>query len=78
MGMDRVPGYRIQFEYVNHRDEAATRTVTPIKVLFVSSGSYGYENEWVLEAYDHDREALRTFAMRKIENWRPASVAEEG
>jgi hypothetical protein len=30
------------------------------------------DDQWLLEAYDRDRQATRNFAVRDIHNWRPS------
>ena len=53
------------FEYKNHRGEVATRTVTPISVRFGST-EWHSEPQWLLLAFDHEKQAEREFAMRDI------------
>lgn len=59
------------FGYTNHRGEHAIRLVRPI-IISHTSNEYHPEQQWILHAFDVDKNALRTFAMRHIIGWRPA------
>jgi hypothetical protein len=55
----------LRFVYTNHKGESSARTATPMSVRFGTSESYP-EAIWLLQAYDHAREAVREFAMHKM------------
>lgn len=57
--------------YTNHRGETATRRIIPRQIRFGTSEWYAGE-QWFLEAFDLDRQANRSFAMRAIQSWEPA------
>lgn len=59
----------IQFEYVNHRGESATRTVEPWGVWY-GSNEWHPDAQWLLGAFDLDKQANRFFAMRDMTNVR--------
>jgi predicted DNA-binding transcriptional regulator YafY len=56
---------QIQFDYVNHRGEKAIRTVT-IQGFMEGSTDYYPEKQWLMKAFDHDRNEVRIFAIGKI------------
>jgi predicted DNA-binding transcriptional regulator YafY len=51
---------RLQFEYrARSTNQATTRTVSPQRLTH-------YRDNWYLDAFDHDRDALRSFALDRI------------
>lgn len=52
----------IKLDYTNHRGETATRTITPLRVRWGKTEHHPVE-QWLLDCYDHDREATRTYAL---------------
>lgn len=61
----------ITFTYKNHRGEIAVRYVRPIMIAF-GANSYHPEPQWLMHAWDINKEAERTFAMKDISDWQPA------
>lgn len=59
----------VKFNYVNHRGEAAERTVRPIRIWFGST-AWHTETQWFLEGFCLDRKESRDFAMSNISQWR--------
>lgn len=55
----------LTFLYKNHRDEVALRNVFPISVRFGTT-EWHPEAQWLLRAFDRDKQAEREFAMRDI------------
>lgn len=58
----------VTFIYKNHRGETARRNVQPISIKFGATQWYP-EAQWLLEAYDNDKEAVRLFALKRIKDW---------
>ncbi len=54
--------------YMNHRGETATRHILPQKIWFGST-QWHPEPQWLLEAFDVGKQAMRSFAMRDISHW---------
>jgi hypothetical protein len=52
----------LRFEYRNHRGEVGVRRVTPRRLWFGVTAWY-LDAQWLLDAWDHDRAAVRTFAV---------------
>lgn len=65
---DKMPDTRVTFSYTNYRGEESTRLVRPDKVYFGST-EWHVEPQWLLLAYDLQKEAMRTFALNEIANW---------
>ena len=68
----------VRFTYTNYRGETRERLVLPVRFYF---GTHDYypEPQWLCDAYDSERDGaetnesnLRTFALVKIKDWRPA------
>lgn len=52
----------IRVDYTNHRGETATRTITPLRVRWGKTEHHPVE-QWLLDCFDHDRDATRTYAL---------------
>lgn len=60
---------QLSFEYrARSTDEVTRRTVSPQRVTH-------YRGNWYLDAWDHEREALRSFSMDRIRQPRPLDAA---
>ncbi len=64
------PGSSVHIWYTNHRGEARWRHVVPREIRFGST-EHHKEMQWLLEAFDVDKDASRTFAMNDIRTWMP-------
>jgi predicted DNA-binding transcriptional regulator YafY len=53
------------FQYKNYRGEVTTRIVTPISVRFGLT-EWHPEPQWLLLAFDHEKQAEREFAMKDM------------
>lgn len=67
----------IVIDYTNHRGERRERTVRPdrylgMAALFFGATEHHPGEQWVLHAWDYEKQAWRTFAMKDIHSWRPA------
>lgn len=60
----------VRILYTNHRGEKAWRTVTPWPYsLSFRKTEHHLTEQWLFDAYDHDKKADRTFALKDIEGW---------
>ncbi len=59
-------GEPVAMVYTNYRGEHARRTVLPERVWFGAT-EWHPAPQWLLDAYDFDREALRSFALEDVE-----------
>ncbi len=55
-------------EYRNHRGEVATRRIIPIGWWWGKT-QWHPEEQWLIEAFDLDKQAGRTFAARDVLRW---------
>lgn len=60
-----VPTAPLRFIYTNHRGETDQRTVIPMSVRFGST-KWHPKPQWLLKAFDLDKDAEREFAMGDI------------
>ena len=60
----------VTFTYKNYRGEVSVRLVCPIMIAFGRTGFHP-EPQWLLHAWDLNKEAERTFAMKDISDWDP-------
>lgn len=58
----------VTFTYKNHRGETSVRLVRPIMIAF-GANAFHREPQWLLRAWDLNKEAERTFAMKDIRDW---------
>jgi predicted DNA-binding transcriptional regulator YafY len=58
-------------DYTNHRGERRERRVSPNYLMF-GTHEYHPEAQWLLDAWDVEKGAYRTFAVQHIHGWRPA------
>lgn len=64
----------VTFAYTNYKGEHGIRTVTPQRIWYGCT-QYHPNNGWLLTGYDHDKKAMRDFALTDIEF---LNVTEEG
>lgn len=58
----------VRIEYTNWRGETAIRKIIPLRVVFMAT-DWHPEEQWLLEAYDCDKGAERSFAMKDVKRW---------
>lgn len=58
----------IKIVYTNYKGETALRRIVP-KTIFFGSNEWHKEPQWLLEAFDAEKEAIRTFALKDIRCW---------
>jgi predicted DNA-binding transcriptional regulator YafY len=54
--------------YTNYRGETADRKIVPKTIRFAST-EWHPEPQWLLDAFDIEKQADRSFAMRDIHHW---------
>jgi predicted DNA-binding transcriptional regulator YafY len=62
----------IQIDYVNWRGERAWRRIVPQRLYFAVVEWHPGE-QWILDAWDLDKDGMRSFAMKDIKSWEPVS-----
>ena len=55
----------IRFTYLNHRGQTAVRTAT-VSGIFHGTTEHHPEPQWLMDGVDHDRAALRTYALKDM------------
>lgn len=63
--MNIIFGQQTQFEYINYKGIKSTRNVIPMSLYFGST-EFHPENQWLMVAYDINKQCERTFALNDI------------
>lgn len=63
----QAPHTPIELTYTNYRGETSQRRITPRSVYFGST-EWHPEPQWLLTAYDHDKQEYRAFALNDFGN----------
>jgi len=58
-------GNPIKVKYKNYKNEISIRTIIPLRVHYGNT-QFHPENQWLLEVWDVDKDASRTYAMQDI------------
>lgn len=58
----------VKIDYTNHRGERSVRMIQPRAIAFDMT-EWHPDQQWLLEAYDVEKGAGRTFAMKDIHGW---------
>ena len=66
--MGHEPNSVVLIRYTNYRGETALRRIVPRAIRFASTEWHPGE-QWLLDAYDLDKGADRSFAMKDILEW---------
>lgn len=62
---ERPEAEAVRIDYTNYRGERGVRTIVPKRIEF-GSNEFHTEPQWLLVAWDVDKCAERTFAMKDI------------
>lgn len=65
-----------EFDYINHQGRFARRRVYPRRLGFTPHLPY-YPNQYTLDAFDLDKNAMRSFAIPKIAGWMERDARHE-
>ncbi len=58
----------VKILYTNYRNETKIRTIIPIRIWFGET-DWHPEKQWLLDAYDFEKDAERSFAIIDIKSW---------
>lgn len=58
----------VKINYTNWQGETRDRIIKPLSMFFGST-DYHKEKQWLLNAYDLEKKATRTFSMKDIHKW---------
>lgn len=56
----------LQFYYINHRGDVGTRRVTDPSIRFGTAVPWYCDSQWILDGFDIDKQAIRSFAVKQI------------
>lgn len=59
----------VEIVYTNWKGVTAIRHIIP-KDIFFGSTEWHTEEQWLLNAFDVDKQADRSFALRDIKSWK--------
>ncbi len=62
--------YIVVIDYTNYRGERSTRRIVPRRIWF-GDNDYHKSAQWILRAYDLDKQADRDFALKDVHSWTP-------
>jgi len=65
---ERDPNRAIKILYTNYLGQTAIRTIEPNRLWFGSTDQHP-EPQWLIDAFDFDKQAPRTFAAINIRSW---------
>jgi predicted DNA-binding transcriptional regulator YafY len=68
-----TPNRLVVINYTNHKGETSDRKILPQKFYFDST-KWHPEPQWLLDAFDLDKQVPRTFAVKDIHSWTPVSA----
>jgi len=57
-------------DYTNYKGERGTRVIRPNQIFF-GQNEWHPDPQWLLTAYDLEKDALRVFAVGDIHKWTP-------
>jgi len=66
-------GQAVKIVYTNYRGVTSEREVIPERIWFGST-EWHREEQWLLDAHDVGKDALRNFAMKDIHEWKEGHV----
>ena len=67
--MDPKNKKTVKIIYTNYKGETSERKIIPIELWFGST-EYHKEEQWLLKAFDVDKQAERNFAVKDIKVWK--------
>jgi predicted DNA-binding transcriptional regulator YafY len=60
----------VTITYTNHKNETRDRKISPTRIWFGQTKFHPVD-QWFLEAWCHEKEATRDFAIKDIAVWTP-------
>ncbi len=66
--VDTTKEHPIKVRYTNYRGETAVRTIVPQR-FYWGKTEYHPEEQWLVEVWDCERDAVRVYALKDIVEW---------
>jgi predicted DNA-binding transcriptional regulator YafY len=60
---------QVRILYTNYKGMTAWRSIVPGALRFAATEHHP-EEQWIMDAHDLEKDALRSFAMRDIKEWK--------
>ncbi len=76
--MTHDPAKEVVIDYTNWRGERGPRRIVPTGRMWFGSNEWHTEPQWLMEAIDVEKGAVRTFAVNDIHSWTPVAAGEPG
>jgi predicted DNA-binding transcriptional regulator YafY len=58
----------VRIDYVNYRGERAVRRIVPERA-YLGEVEWHAGRQWIIDAWDVDKRAIRSFAVTDIQGW---------
>ena len=69
----------VVIDYTNYRGERSKREIIPVfQSLRFSKNEWHTDVQWLMDAFDVEKNAWRTFAMKDIHSWEPLPAPPSG
>lgn len=75
MTIDTNASRAVSFAYTNWKGETSVRRVIPKRSWFGAT-EWHHEPQWLLWAFDLDKQDHRDFALRDVRDWQPIELIE--
>lgn len=66
--VDKFTNRMVKIVYTNYRNETSSRNILPIQIYFGAT-EWHTDQQWLLKAYDIEKDAERCFAIKDIKSW---------
>jgi len=64
----------VVIDYTNYRGERAERRILPDRLWF-GAAEWHPDPQWILDAWDVEKQTLRSFALAGVHSWKADSAA---
>ncbi|MCA9485286.1 MAG: hypothetical protein KC506_00385 [Nanoarchaeota archaeon] len=69
MGNKNPENCAIEVIYTNYRGETSKRKIIPLGKPFIGSTEYHPRPQYLMDVWDLDRKAKRTYSLKDIKEW---------
>lgn len=67
---DKIDAAVVTIDYTNYKGERRKRKIMPMDIEFRATPDHPTP-QWILHAWDIEKDARRSFAMKDIHSWEP-------